>query len=175
MTQSKSSISSSKYVLNDLLKLPDNVSIICDDGEVRANMELLSVRSDFFARGFNNPGFVESQNKSIRMAGCSMAAMEAVKTYLYKGEMDFEQLAISTLLYIMNVSREILIEEELFNCIESYIKIALSTTQRRGEKARYISPRNFELVERFRLDNLWDIILKHFNFLIQALSVPAET
>ena len=136
MTQAKSSISSSKYVLNDLLKLPDNVSIVCDDGEVRANMELLSVRSDFFARGFNNPGFVESQNKSIRMAGCSKAAMEAVKTYLYKGEMDFEQLDISTLLYIMNVSREILIEEELFNCIESYIKFVLSTTRRREEGGR---------------------------------------
>ena len=67
----ESSICNRKYVTNDLLKLPDNVSIICDDGEVRANMELLSVRSDFFARVFNNPGFLESQNKSIRMEGCT--------------------------------------------------------------------------------------------------------
>ena len=85
MTQNqavKSSICNPKYVTKDLLKLPDNVSITCDDGEVRANVELLSVRSDFFARGFNNPAFMESQNKSLRMAGCSKAAMEAVKAYL---------------------------------------------------------------------------------------------
>ena len=109
MTQAKSSISSSNYVLNDLLKLPDNVSIVCDDGEVLANMEILSVRSDFFGRGFNNPAFMESQNKSIRMAGCSKAAMEAVKTYLYTREMDFKQLDLDTLLYTMNISREILL------------------------------------------------------------------
>ena len=91
-------------------------------------MELLSVRSDFFARAFNNPGFKESQNKSLKMEGCSKDAMEAVKIYLYTGEMDFEQLCLSTLLHILNVSREILIEEELFNCIESYIKVAFSPT-----------------------------------------------
>ena len=82
MTQNqavKSSICNPKYVTKDLLKLPDNVSIACDDGEVLANMELLSVRSDFFARGFNNPAFKESQEKSLRMTGCSKAAMEAVK------------------------------------------------------------------------------------------------
>ena len=165
MTQAKSSISSSRHVLNDLLKLPDNVSIVCDDGEVRANMEILSVRSDFFGRGFNNPAFMESQNKSIRMAGCSKAAMEAVKTYLYTGEMNFEELSTSTLLYIMNVSREILIEVELFNCIESYLKLDFSTGSTRGGRRIMcaIPPSCFELVERFRLDNLWDGLLKAFN------------
>ena len=113
--QAESSICNRKYVTNDLLKLPDNVSIICDDGEVRANMELLSVRSDFFAREFNNPGFIESQKKSIRMESCTKAAMEAVKAYLYTGEMDLKQLPLDTLLLILNVSREILIEVELFN------------------------------------------------------------
>ena len=172
MAQAKSSISSSKYVLNDLLKLPDNVLIVCDDGEVRANMELLSVRSDFFSRGFNNPGFMESQNKSIRMKGCSKAAMETVKTYLYTGKMNFEELCTSTLLYIMNVSREILIEEALFNCIESYF--TGSTEEKGGIRSiRAISPRCFVLVERFRLDNLWDVFLKAFNLQILDLTIKA--
>jgi len=175
MAQAKSSISSSKYVLNDLLKLPDNVSIVCDDGEVRANMELLSVRSDFFSRGFNNPCFMESQNKSIRMKGCSKAAMEAVKTYLYTGKMNFDELGMHTLLYIMNVSREILIEEELFNCIETYIKHQTRCLwkyegERRKKKHRGILPRSFELVERFRLDDLWDVLLKHFNLHLAYLT-----
>merc|ERR1719291_415969 len=124
MTQNqaaKSPICNPKYVTKDLLKLPDNVTITCDDGEVRANTELLSVRSVFFAREFNNPKFKESQEKRLRMAGCSKAAMEAIKAYLDTGEMDFNQPELSTLLYIMNVSREIFIEEELFSSIESYI------------------------------------------------------
>ena len=166
----ESSICNRKYVTNDLLKLPDNVSIICDDGEVRANMELLSVRSDFFARGFNNPGFIESQNKRIRMESCTKAAMEAVKAYLYTGEMDLKQLPLDTLLLILNVSREILIEVELFNSIESYIKTAdpLDLVQRVVDTvgivnsniySRYaVLPRSLKLVDRFRLDNLWNII-----------------
>ena len=82
----------------DFLKLSDNVSITCDEREVRANMELLSGRSDFFARGFDNPGLMQSQEKSLRMAGCFKAAMVAVKTYLYTREMDFKQLELDTLL-----------------------------------------------------------------------------
>ena len=136
--QALSSICNKSHVTNDLLKLPDNIAITCDDGEVRANMELLSVRSDFFLTGFNNPGFLESRNKSLRMVGCTKAAMEAVKTYLYTGEMDFKQLELSTLLYIMNVSREIFIEEELFNSIESYIKFAFYPKIKKG--IRFISP-----------------------------------
>ena len=164
--QTESSICNRKYVTNDLLKLPDNVSIICDDGEVRANMEILSVRSDFFARGFNNPGFMESQSKSIRMEGCTKAAMEAVKTYLYTGEMDFIQLPLDTLLLIMNVSREILIEVELFNRIESYIKTAdtldlISRANQINQQSctKYaVFPRSLKLLDRFRFDNLCNIV-----------------
>ena len=156
----KSSICNPKYVTKDLLKLPDNVSITCDDGEVRANVELLSVRSDFFARGFNNPAFMESQNKSLRMAGCSKAAMEAVKAYLYTGEMDFDQLELDTLMYVMNVCREILLEEDLFNGIESYIKSAFRAFH--GYKL-INDPNSFKLVERFKLDSLWDTLLVAFN------------
>ena len=36
------------------------------------------------------------------MAGCTKAAIEALKAYLYMGEIDFKQLDLDTLLYIMN-------------------------------------------------------------------------
>ena len=173
--QAVSSICNRSYVTNDLQKLPDNITITCDDGEVCANMELLSVRSDFFGRGFNNPGFMESRQKSIRMKGCSKAAMEAVKTYLYTGEMDFKQLELSTLLYIMNVSREIFIEEELFNSIESYIKVAFYPKIKKG--IRFMSPGTLKLVERFRLDNLMDVLLEGFNYIsiILLLSMKSQS
>ena len=181
--QTESSICNRKYVTNDLLKLPDNVSIICDDGEVRANMEILSVRSDFFARGFNNPGFMESQNKSIRMEGCTKAAMEAVKAYLYTGEMDFIQLPLDTLLLIMNVSREILIEVELFNSIEYYIKSAdpLDLIDRANKMRGICIPsilRSLKLVDRFRLDNLWNIISEtsfHLAVILNLTGDESET
>ena len=167
----KSSICNPKYVTKDLLKLPDNVTITCDDGEVRANTELLSVRSDFFAREFNNPRFKESQEKRLRMAGCSKAAMEAIKAYLDTGEMDFNQLELGTLMYVMNVCREILLEEDLFTNIESYIKSAFRAFS--GYKFM-ADPNSFKLVERFKLDSLWDVLSVAINADLFLLATEVE-
>ena len=103
-------VSNKEHVTNDLLKLPNDVVIILDDGKVEANKNLLSVRSDFFDSSFNNPKFLESQSKSITMKGCTEAAMKALKkNYIYTGEMDFQELSLPTLLRVMNFSRQILI------------------------------------------------------------------
>ena len=103
-------VSNKEHVTNDLLKLPNDVVIILDDGKVEANKNLLSVRSDFFDSSFNNPKFLESQSKRITMKGCTEAAMKALKkNYIYTGEMDFQELSLPTLLRVMNFSRQILI------------------------------------------------------------------
>jgi len=119
-------VSNKEHVTNDLLKLPNDVVIILDDGQVEANKDLLSVRSDYFARSFNNPKFLESQSKSITMKGCTEAAMKALKNYIYTGEMDLKELSLPTLLRVMNFSRQILIEDDLYNSIEAYVKDTLN-------------------------------------------------
>ena len=59
------------------------------------------------------------------MKGCTEAAMKALVNYIYTGEMDLEDLSLPTLLRVMNFSRQILIEEDLFNGIETFLKIRL--------------------------------------------------
>ena len=56
-------ISNKDFVTSDLLKLPKDIVIVLEDGQIEANKDLLSVRSDFFERSFNNPEFIESQSK----------------------------------------------------------------------------------------------------------------
>ena len=108
-------ISNKNFVTRDLLKLPNDVVIVLEDGKIEANKDLLSVRSDFFERSFNNPKFIESQSKSITMKGCTVAAMRAIVDYVYTGDMDLRDYTLATLLRIMNYSREILIEDDIFN------------------------------------------------------------
>ena len=78
--------------------------------------------SDFFERSFNNPKFMESQSKSITMKGCTEAAMRAIVDYIYTGDMDLSNYDLATLLRIMNFSQEILIEDDLFNRIEAFLR-----------------------------------------------------
>ena len=115
-------ISNMDFVTSNLLKLPKDIVIVLEDGQIEANKDLLSVRSDFFERSFNNPEFIESQSKSIIMKGCTKAAMRAIVDYIYTGDMDLSNYDLATLLRIMNFSQEILIEDDLFNRIEAFLR-----------------------------------------------------
>ena len=169
-------ISSKNFVTRDLLKLPKDIVIVLEDGRVEANKDLLSVRSDFFDRSFNNPKFTESQSKSITMKGCTEAAMRAIVDYIYTGDMDLRNHSLATLLRIMNFSREILIEDYLFNRIEAFLRDLL-TVNSSESIAKFLRRIAFSssisgastatdlmkcpvLVEGFRLDNLRESVFR---------------
>ena len=86
-------ISNMDFVTSNLLKLPKDIVIVLEDGQIEANKDLLSVRSDFFERSFNNPDFIESQSKRIIVKGCTKAAMRAIVDYIYTGDMDLRNHA----------------------------------------------------------------------------------
>ena len=67
-----------------------------------------------------------SPSKSIIMKGCTKAAMRAIVDYIYTGDMDLRNYSLATLLRIMNFSREILIEDDLFNRIEAFLRDLLT-------------------------------------------------
>ena len=173
-------ISNKNFVTSDLLKLPKDVVIVLEDGQVEANKDLLSVRSDFFKVSFNNPKFIECQSKSITIKGCTKAAMMAIVDYIYTGDMDLRNHSLATLLRIMNFSREILIEDVLFNRIEAFLKEILTVafeyvpnfSKGMVDKnsnifkiyyCSFIANDLVEcpvLVEEFRLDNLREPVLR---------------
>ena len=147
-----------------------------EDGQIEANKDLLSVRSDFFERSFNNPEFIESQSKSIIMKGCTKAAMRAIVDYVYTGDMDLRNHSLATLLRIMNFSREILIEDDLFNRTEAFLRDLLTVNssesianflKRIADSSRISGVSTATdlmkcpvLVEGFRLDNLRESVFR---------------
>ena len=169
-------VSNKNFVTSDLLKLPKDIVIVLEDGQVEANKDLLSVRSDFFERSFNNPKFIESQSKSITMKGCTEAAMRAIVDYIYTGDMDLRNYTLATLLRIMNFSREILIEDDLFNRIEAFLTDILTVKSSESvykflnrltvssNEITHHTPHDLVkcpvLVEEFGLDNLREFVLR---------------
>ena len=169
-------ISNKDFVTSDLLKLPKDIVIVLEDGQIEANKDLLSVRSDFFERSFNNPEFMESPFKSIIMKGCTKAAMRAIVDYIYTGDMDLRNHSLATLLRIMNFSREILIEDDLFNRIEAFLRDLLTVNssesianflKRIADSSRISGVSTATdlmkcpvLVEGFRLDNLRESVFR---------------
>ena len=164
-------ISNKDFVTSDLLKLPKDIVIVLEDGQIEANKDLLSVRSDFFERSFNNPEFI-----SITMKGCTKAAMRAIVDYVYTGDMDLRNHSLATLLRIMNFSREILIEDDLFNRIEAFLRDLLTVNssesianflKRIADSSRISGVSTATdlmkcpvLVEGFRLDNLRESVFR---------------
>jgi len=169
-------ISNKNFVTSDLLKLPKDVVIVLEDGQVEANKDLLSVRSDFFKVSFNSSKFIESQSKSITMKGCTEAAMRAIVDYIYTGDMDLRNHSLATLLRIMNFSREILIEDDLFNRIEAFLTdiLTVKSSESVYEFLNRLTVSSIEithhtphdlvkcpvLVEEFGLDNLREFVLR---------------
>ena len=123
---------------------------------------------------------MESQSKSITMKGCTVAAMRAIVDYVYTGDMDLRKYGLATLLRIMNFSREILIEDDLFNRTEAFLRdlltfnssetfasslkrIALSSSITTGSTGVSTATDIMKcpiLVEDFRLDNLRESVFR---------------
>ena len=89
----------------DLLKMLKNgtsndVKIVLEDGEIRANKDILMARSDYFATMLSNENFVEGRDNcvDIRKWSVTKKVMEKVINYLFSGEMKMHDLAPMELL-----------------------------------------------------------------------------
>ena len=185
-------LSNKDLVTSDLLKFPKDIVIVLEDGQIEANKDLLSVRSDFFERSFNNPEFIESVQEHLHQGlhRGRHEGMRAIVDYVYTGDMDLRDYTLATLLRIMNYSREILIEDDLFNRIEEFLRNILMVNP--AEKITnflkrmdgigsnlIIFPRKglvkcLVLVEEFRLDNLREPILCSVSMLLLLLDVEKD-
>ena len=109
----------------DLLKMLErgslqDVKIKLSDGEIVANKDILMARSDYFATMFNNNSFVEGKNNSVEMSHCSKAIMEKIVKYLFGGKVKFEDLSLTQLLELSQVS-EMMLLSKLKDKLDDYI------------------------------------------------------
>jgi len=114
--------------IDDILRLLKNgssndIRIILEDGEILANKDVLSTRCEYFATMFSNNNeikFLEGETSSVDMSHCSKVIMEKIITYLFSGEMKFNDLNLDQLLKLMNMASLMLLDD-LFVNLENFI------------------------------------------------------
>ena len=102
----------------DLLKMlkdgtSNDVKIVLEDGEIRANKDILMARSDYFATMLSNENFVEGRDNcvDIRKWSVTKKVMEKVINYLFSGEMKMYDLSLIDLLKLMHAADIMLLKD----------------------------------------------------------------
>ena len=95
---------------------PNDITFMTMNGEITANKDILSARSDYFAtmfNGTNNSKFIEGQTKTIDMKHVEKVVMQTVIDYLFTGKLIFSQLQLKQQLCLIDLLRLYMLNEEL--------------------------------------------------------------
>ena len=100
--------------LEELLKCEDNldVTIVCDDGEIRSNKSVLSAKSEYFTTMFKSDTFKESNGKVE--VPCKKKIMDKVIEYiyfLYGGKLNLSTLNPEEQLQLLDMFRMMMLED----------------------------------------------------------------
>ena len=155
----------SSDVIADLLKVlrqgsQNDVTIICMDGEIFANKDILCLRSEYFRVMFSC-NMKETMNRVVNMKHTTKRAMKIVIEYIFTGRLrtrwdESDEEIIQTFLEILNTSR-IMMLDNLYTQLEAIITAMLP------EKIKNLEDlvQGWILVEKYQLDAVREIFLRH--------------
>ena len=114
----------------DLLKLLENgssndVTIILEDGELRANKDILMARCPYFATMLNNQNFVESKTNTIKMMTGDKETMMRVLRYIFSGDIAAlsNGLSLYHLIKLMDLLRLLLLDQAFSKAEQKTFKV----------------------------------------------------
>ena len=99
----------------------NDIKIVLNDGEIVANKDVLSARSDYFATMFSSTTtFMEGETKNVSFNHCSKDIMERIIKYLFSGIIKLHDLPLRDLVTMMNLTTMMLLDD-LKSDIQNYI------------------------------------------------------
>ena len=159
MTMVKGTLMNKQIQSADLLgslKNPDfcDIKIQANDGEIPASQLILSIRSEYFCAMFKN-NCVESSSGLVKLP-YPKTVVEKLITYLYMGEMVFEDLQLGLLLDLLDLLRLMNLSEE-FKQVESDVLVYIN-------KARFSSSdclTNLDKSSNLQMDAVGETLLAY--------------
>ena len=106
-------------ITEDLLKCEEHfdVTIKCEDGEIKSSKFFLSARSEYFSTMFKEDHFLESSG--IVKFECKKIVMEKIVHFLYGKELKFDELSLEERLELYNLMKMMMIEKIVDNLEEN--------------------------------------------------------
>ena len=101
----------------------NDVVIVLEDGEIMANKDVLSARSDYFATMFTNykdVKFVEGETNKVDMSHCTKVIMEKIIKYLFSGDMELHDLTLPELVKMLNMTSMMMLDD-IHEDIKEYV------------------------------------------------------
>ena len=100
----------------------NDVKIVLKDGEIVANKDVLSARSDYFATMFSNKEckFIEGETNQVTFHHSSKIIMEKIIQYLFSGNVKLYDLSLNELVTMMNMTNMMMLDD-LKGDIQQYI------------------------------------------------------
>ena len=118
--------------MEDLLNCKDHqdVTIVCDDGEIKSSKFILSARSEYFATMFKSDYFKESGGK-VEMY-CTKKVMEKVIEYLYGGVLNSSMLSPEDQLHLLNMFRMMMLQDASAVLEDNFLRDFVSNIDKTG-------------------------------------------
>ena len=137
----------------------NDVKIVLEDGEIVANKDVLSARSDYFATMFSNREceFIEGETSQVTFHHCSKVIMEKIIQYLFSGNVKLYDLSLSDLVTMLNMTTMMMLDD-LKGDIHQYI---LKIIPKSGVNCGFLPTlvESLILAEQFKLDIIeWTLI-----------------
>jgi len=155
----------SSDVIADLLRVlkqgsQNDIKIICQDGEIFANKDILCLRSEYFRVMFSCD-MEEALNGVVNMKHTHKRAMMMVIEYIFTGQLktkwdESDELFIQTFLEILNTSRVMMLDKL---CSQLEIFFADKLPDKISNLDDLVQ--GWILVEKYQLDAVREIFLRH--------------
>ena len=157
----------------------NDVKIVLDDGEIKANKDILAFRCEYFAATFRwAEGNNQEDSGDIKIEDCSKKVMERVIEFLFSGVMRFRDLGLIQLLELVNQVRKLMLRDDMRLKIEDYIRddVISSANWERGEDG--VSPLDLILgiknAENLNLDEIKRSLTKEIGENLTTFIVKPE-
>ena len=99
----------------------NDVTIILEDGEIKACKAILVTRSEYFETMLNNENFKEGKSKVIELKNYKKGPMMNVIRFIYSGLVEFDGLDNKEVFILMEMFRFFLMNDA-YSCLERIIK-----------------------------------------------------
>ena len=152
----------------------NDVKIVLEDGEIFANKDVLSARSDYFATMFSSKNefkFIEGENNTVDMGHCSKVIMDKIIKFMFSGGMCLHDLSLLVLVKMMNMTSMMMLDD-LHNEIRDYVlEIIPGTRENYAILPELVN--SLKLAENFKFEELKkSLVLELFLSLEDLTDIP---
>ena len=173
----KYSLDDREQFVEDILLMLDkgssnDIKIQLSDGELHANLDILTARSEYFKMMFDSM-YKEGRTKVVNLSQWSKVTMEKIIKYLFSGAVNFEDLTLPQLLEVSHISDVILLTK-FKDQLEDYLRFEKIPSS--GEDLTFLSQllTGLKLADQYNLFAIEECIIEELFYSLWGILLSSR-